>query len=78
MGALSKREAINFTQLIVMLYTARRKIVFCFFMMSETSGKNQQFNFLRQISVIVRIFFKCDEKSNQDMAPTYLGFFQET
>ena len=48
MGALSKREAINFTQLRVMLYTEGRKIVFCFLMMSETSGKNQQFNFLRQ------------------------------
>ena len=78
MGALSKREAINFTQFIVMLYTVRRKIVFCFFMMSETSGKNQQFNFLHQNFSIERIFFKCDEKSNQDMALTYLGFFQET
>ena len=41
-------------------------------------GKINNSTFCVKISVIEHIFFKCDEKSNQDMAPTYLGFFQET
>ena len=59
-----------------MLYTEGRKIVFCFLM--KRVGKINNSTFCVKISVIERIFFKCDEKSNQDMAPTYLGFFQET